>query len=355
MRFLRTLVFISFIAIGIFFVIDQFDTSPEEVKDKISNVVKEKKSLLESKVTPEKRQPEMPLKGDVYQWIGKSSDELIENLGDPLRKDKSAYGYTWWVYTDHTSQYIQFGIQDNKISTVFATGSDLDMTPVQIGQAYKSVNDQFSFANEVNYSKGVSSYKFHLNAEDLKMRPLVKITDGLFVQLYFDTFTSELSSIRVLTADVLLKHRQYEIEYRGKLPDEPNLSDEAWTKVDSGMEKQIFDITNVMRNNYGMSKLKWEEAVSEVAFMHSKDMADNDYFSHDSLDGRGLKERLAVKDIFYLSAGENIAAQYPDAPAAMEGWLNSEGHREALLNDEYTHLGAGVHQLNYTQNFLGRP
>lgn len=355
MRFIRTLFLISLIAIGIFFLFDQFDGSTDEVTDKISNVVKEKKNLLESKVMPEERQPEMPLKGDVYQWIGKSSDELTETLGDPIRKDDSAYGYTWWVYTDHSSQYIQFGIQDNEISTIYATGKDLDVNPVQVGQSYKEINEQFSFLDEVNYSKGVSTYNFHLNAEDLEMRPLVKVTDDLFIQFYFDTFTKKLSSIRVLTADVLLKHRQYEIEYRGKLPNEPDLSDEAWAKVDSGMEKQIFDITNVMRNQYDKSKLKWEEDVSEVAFMHSKDMAENNYFSHDSLDGRGLKERLAVKDIFYLSAGENIAAQYPDAPAAMEGWLNSEGHREALLNDAYTHLGAGVHQLYYTQNFLGKP
>ncbi|MBR3119412.1 MAG: CAP domain-containing protein, partial [Oceanobacillus sp.] len=44
-----------------------------------------------------------------------------------------------------------------------------------------------------------------------------------------------------------------------------------------------------------------------------------------------------------------------DAPAAMEGWLNSEGHREALLSNDYTHIGVGVHRLYYTQNFLGKP
>jgi Uncharacterized protein with SCP/PR1 domains len=38
--------------------------------------------------------------------------------------------------------------------------------------------------------------------------------------------------------------------------------------------------------------------------------------------------------------------------AVMEGWLNSEGHRETLLNEQYNYLGVGVHRLYYTQNFL---
>jgi uncharacterized protein YkwD len=355
MRLIRFLIVLSLVAIGIFYMVEQFDIPGNEATDKISKKVKEKTNLLENKAVPEKRTEEIPLDGDVYQWVDQSTDKLIASFGEPDRKDKSAYGYTWWVYTDQHSQYIQFGIADDKIQTIYATGGNLDLEPVQIGQNYQTVDDKLSFSNEVSYSKGISSYQFKLKPEDMKIRPLAKITDDIFVQCYFDTFTDELSAIRVLTADVLLKHRPYEIAYHGKLPDEPDLSDKAWKQVDTGMEKQIFDLTNVMRNQYGVPTVKWEDTVSEVAFAHSKDMSDNHYFSHDSLDGSGLKERLAVKDVYYLSAGENIAAQYTDAPAAMIGWLNSEGHREALLNKAYTHLGVGVHRLYYTQNFLGKP
>ncbi|MGK0698226.1 CAP domain-containing protein [Priestia flexa] len=51
-------------------------------------------------------------------------------------------------------------------------------------------------------------------------------------------------------------------------------------------------------------------------------------------------------------AGENIASNYTDGPAAVEGWLNSEGHRKALLNNDFTHLGVGVYEKFYTQNFI---
>lgn len=54
----------------------------------------------------------------------------------------------------------------------------------------------------------------------------------------------------------------------------------------------------------------------------------------------------------FQQAGENIAYNYVDGPAAVEGWLNSEGHRKALLNEDYTHLGVGVDHKYYTQNFI---
>ncbi|GAB3799932.1 CAP domain-containing protein [Virgibacillus kimchii] len=319
-----------------------------------------KQHTLETKVAPEIDR-KFPLEGDLFQWMKSNTEALTEAFGEPDRKDMSAYGYTWWVYTDQHDSYVQFGVLENKVVTIYATGEDLDLSPIHIGQEYDSAVDaytasgEFQFSNEVDYTSSFSSYTFILNDEDLKSRPLVKVDDDIFIQNYFDTFKNELSSIRVLTADVLLRHRPYELRYRGNLPESPNLSEEAWEEVEKGMEQQIFDITNVIRKRHNSTALSWEDDVSEVAYFHSKDMADNNYFSHTSLNGDGLKERLSELNLFYRTAGENIAAQYSDAPSAMEGWLNSEGHREALFNDEYTHLGVGVYRLYYTQNFLQKP
>lgn len=354
MRLMRNVLLLLLIVAGGYYLLHQNNISPKEAIDDFSKVLKQKENMLETKEVPEEKQQSISLEGDVFKWIGKSPDELIEELGEPARKDLSAFDYVWWVYTDQKHEYIQFGISDDEIKTVFATGDDLLSEPVKMGESYEVVNEQVAFENEVSYSEGISSYTFRLNEEDLEMRPLAKIEDDLFIQYYFDTFTDKLSSIRILTADVLLQHRPYEVEYRGNLPDPPELSNEKWEKVETGMEQQIFDMTNVIRNQHEKSGLEWEDTVGEVAFSHSKDMSDNNYFSHYGLDGSGLKERLAAKEIHYLAAGENIAAQYTDAPGAMIGWLNSEGHREALLNDDYTHLGVGVYRFYYTQNFLSK-
>ncbi|WP_390308316.1 CAP domain-containing protein [Virgibacillus sediminis] len=353
MRLLKMLFVLSVVLFGGYYLLERLELPTEDPIEKISNVVKEKKMQLGSKEAPEAE--ENPLEGSLFHWTGLTTDALTSEMGDPSRKDDSPYGYKWWIYTDQISYYVQFAVDEQQeIVGVYAVGEGFDVEPVSMGDSYSRVSEHLSFSEEVDFQDGLSSYTFHLGPEDLQKRPLAKVSDDLFVQAYFDIFTDQLSSIRVMNGDMLLSHRPYQVEYRGSLPEEPDFTDDKWTEIEDGKEQQIFDITNVIRHQHGRSALEWEESVSQVAYGHSRDMAEQEYFSHTSLNGDGLKERLGVLDIPYITAGENIAAQYPDAPAAMHGWLNSEGHRQALLNEEYTHLGVGVHRFHYTQNFIER-
>ncbi|MHA6251406.1 CAP domain-containing protein [Oceanobacillus sp. CAU 1775] len=352
MRKIRNLLVITIIGlVGLYL----WNQSEVDFQGVIQSEVIEKMNDLQSKTSPDSNFYKVPLEGDVYEWMGSTEEELIQTYGEPVRVDRSAYGYEWFVYTDHAENYIQFGVEDGEIKTIYAIGDEYAIDPIAIGQSYEQINEVFNFEDQVSYSKGLASYSFKMTTDDMKRRPLVKINDDNFLQLYFDTFTNELSSVRVLAADVLLKQRPYEISYRGTLPDPLTFSDKEWEQIEAGMEQQIFDISNVIRTRFNRSLFEWDSEVSEVAFNHSKDMNNNNYFSHYSQNGDGLKERLEVTGLFYIAAGENIAAQYPDAPSAVEGWLNSEGHREALLTEEYTHLGVGVYRYYYTQNFLAKP
>lgn len=287
----------------------------------------------------------------VFSLMNKTSEEITELLGEPIRKDKTAYGYTWWVY-DSLEKYIQLGMRDNRVETVFATGDELDSAPISIGDAYEDLINDFTITPNVTYEKGISHYTFLLNEEDLQVNPLIQLDEDLFVQANIDTFTNEVSSLRIMTGDLLLSQRFYEMEYRGSLPEEIELSDKEWEEVQQGMEEQIVSVTNVFRKRFGLQLLEYDPLVSKVAYAHSKDMHDQQYFSHESKDGRGLKERIEAENVYYVGAGENIAAQHSDALAAMHGWLNSEGHRETMLNEQYNYLGVGVHRLYYTQNFI---
>ncbi|MEI3597009.1 MULTISPECIES: CAP domain-containing protein [unclassified Oceanobacillus] len=352
MRILRSLVLLTIVVILAFYWIEQDELNSQE---KVESQVVEKALMLQAKSTPVLTASKQVLQGDLYHWIGKPIEELEQEMGEPVRKDLSAYGYIWWVYTNESDYYIQFGIEDDHVQTIYAIGNGLSLEPIQLGASYESIREEFPFKEEVGYTDGYATYTFRMTAEDMIQRPLVKVSDDLFMQFYFDTFTNELSSVRLMEADVLLRHQPYEVVYRGPLPAKPDLTDNEWSQVEKGMEQQIFNISNVLRNRFDKSTLEWEEDVSGVAYNHSKDMNDNNYFSHYSLNGDGLKERLEITGLLYISAGENIAAQYPDAPAAVEGWLNSDGHREALLQEEYTHLGVGVYRFYYTQNFLAKP
>ncbi|SHF48889.1 CAP domain-containing protein [Ornithinibacillus halophilus] len=353
----RVLLFLLLLLLAISIVLFLFNDK-ESTQKPVNHIYHESltsEKELQNKQVPEKIISDHILQDNLFKWMGSGVNQLEEALGEPLRKDISSYGYTWLVYMKDHSEYVQFGVMDDEVKTIFATGMDVGTNSIKIGDDYDHLNQIFSFSTEVTYGKGITSYTFQLDEEDLKMRPLVRVGNDVYMQLYFDTFTQKLSSIRILTGEILLLQRPYALSYRGDLPEQPKLSDEQWDQVEAGMESQIFDITNVIRNSFDRSTLEWEESVKEVAYLHSKDMAENNYFSHYALNGDGLKERLAAQDIFYFSAGENIAALYVDAPAAVEGWLNSEGHREALLNNDFTHLGVGVFRYYYTQNFLTKP
>src|SRR5699024_10075985 len=107
-------------------------------------------------------------------------------------------------------------------------------------------------------------------------------------------------------------------------------SDKDWESIQAGMEKQIFDLTNIIRKRHNLEPVKYDEVVSEVAYLHSKDMYENQYFSHESKDGEGLKERLEAKERFYAGALENIAAQHVDAIGSVQDWHSISGRSEAV-------------------------
>ncbi|WP_230199509.1 CAP domain-containing protein [Bacillus testis] len=284
-------------------------------------------------------------------YVGGSSAAIIDTFGQPARKDPSSYGYDWWIYNASPEGYMQVGVKNNKVVTIYALGKRANVSPITIGQKVDELFRSFNLETTIDLEWEGNSYRFELSEEDLGMRPLVKVGD-VYAQVYIDKFTGKISSVRFLDVETLVKQRPYELIYRGNLPKDEELSEEDWKKIQAGDEQQIFDITNVIRERFGLHPVKWDEATSKVAYLHSLDMYKEDYFSHDSPVYGDLAKRLQTGNVKYRLAGENIAAKYVDGVAAFEGWLNSKGHREALLNKEFTYLGVGVHQKYYTQNFI---
>lgn len=295
---------------------------------------------------------EQPQTG-VGSLIGKDIEALKAVMGAPARVDLSAYGFHWWIFNDSLNQYVQAGVLNGKVVTAYGIGTSVNVEPFKIGQPIEEVFSKNLIDPELTFEFNGSSYKFELSEQDMNNRPIIKMGD-YFVQLYVDKFTGLVSSIRYLDSETLVKQRPYEMVYRGELLEAPELTEEDWLRVEAGMEKQILDITNVIRARHELELLQWDDETAQVAYAHSKDMAEADYFSHESEKYGTLADRLKAADIIYELAGENIAANYTDAPAVVEGWLNSESHREALLNNEYSHLGVGVYRRHYTQNFLKR-
>ncbi|WP_111643889.1 CAP domain-containing protein [Paranoxybacillus vitaminiphilus] len=287
----------------------------------------------------------------IMSLIGKSAEEVKKQFGEPVRIDYSAYDYKWWIYNHQPQTYVQIGILKNRVVTVYVCGEKVNVKPFQINQPIKDIFNKIPIDSSIPVSLENGTYRFELSEEDLTFQPLVKLGD-VYAQIYVDRFTGRVSSVRFMDAETLIKMRPYELVYRGKLLAPKLLSVKEQKKVELANAKQILDITNVVRQRHGVEMVRWDEKTSKAAYEHSKDMKENQFFSHESPLHGDLKDRLVSSGVNFQIAGENIAAQYVDGAAAVEGWLNSESHRETLLNEQFTHLGVGVFDKYYTQNFI---
>lgn len=284
-------------------------------------------------------------------YIGRNIDDFQKKYGTPTRIEPSFYGYDWWIYHQNNDQYMQVGVADQTIVTIVVVGEKINAEPFIIGQRlediYKKVNMQTEV--EVKYNEGV--YRFVINEEDVNYRPLIPLGD-IYAQLYLDKFTGELLFVRFMDKKTLLELRPYDLTYRGELIKPRELSQDEWAAAERGTEKQIYDLTNIVRSRYSVPPLEWDEKTAQVALLHSQNMFETETFSHESEKFGDLADRLEAKQIYYEKAGENIAYQYSDSIAVIAGWLNSKGHRETFLDKDFTHIGVGVYQKYYTQNFI---
>lgn len=123
-------------------------------------------------------------------------------------------------------------------------------------------------------------------------------------------------------------------------------------------ELQVLNLVNEQRANYGLPALKYSTQLEAVAYSHSKDMAQNNYFSHTNLSGQSPFDRMRLAGISYRSAAENIAAGQRTPQEVVNAWMNSSGHRANILNSSVTEMGVGIYSggsygVYWTQLFRG--
>ncbi|MFC0015909.1 MULTISPECIES: CAP domain-containing protein [Allobacillus] len=142
----------------------------------------------------------------------------------------------------------------------------------------------------------------------------------------------------------------------------PEKRDGDSVKTPSQLEdllEEIVELTNREREVNGLPALQIDTELQDVAQEKSADMADLNYFSHESPTYGSPFDMLNEFGIDYEVAAENIAAGFFDPEDVVNGWMNSEGHRENILNEEVTHIGVGFEEggemgTYWTQLFIAK-
>jgi uncharacterized protein YkwD len=145
---------------------------------------------------------------------------------------------------------------------------------------------------------------------------------------------------------------------------------DTWEESWSALEMDMLDEVNIRRaagatcgDTYyaPVNAVEMNEVMRVASRLHSLDMANQNYFSHDSLDGRQMADRIA--DAGFQGAwplGENIQGGSSTAADAVASLMTSPGHCQNIMDPEYGVMGIGyaydetsrLHHY-WTQNFGG--
>jgi uncharacterized YkwD family protein len=127
----------------------------------------------------------------------------------------------------------------------------------------------------------------------------------------------------------------------------------------SAAEKRMVDLINNQRSRAGLAPLQVDKSLLEVARLKSTDLIIRNYFSHTSPHYGTPMEMMRNFGISFRWAGENLAFNSCIERAHGNLMTSAQGHRENILNANYTHIGLGIRQKSngtyyITQMFIGR-
>lgn len=123
-----------------------------------------------------------------------------------------------------------------------------------------------------------------------------------------------------------------------------------------GEEWETLSRTNGVRREKSLAPLSVFPELEDAARLRAEECVT--LFDHTRPDGSSCF--TALSGINFYSAGENIAAGYATSQSVTQGWVNSPGHYENMVNSSFSHLGVahktvrGSAYVDYwTQMFVG--
>lgn len=158
-----------------------------------------------------------------------------------------------------------------------------------------------------------------------------------------------------------------------RIVEEETINEPLPPKLDiSKLELKVHDLTNMERQKKGLSTLKYDNRLSEIAKKHSEDMVKREFFSHVNPDGQdptargkatGYPIRKDQGNFYSIGLGENLflTTTYKSmtyingelkscewlslddiAKSTVDGWMNSPNHRKNMLDPRFDREGIGV-------------
>lgn len=110
------------------------------------------------------------------------------------------------------------------------------------------------------------------------------------------------------------------------------------TSQGAQMEADVIAATNAQRAANGLPALSISSCATNQVQSRVAQLVVENGFYHLPLD--------TILADCKVGAGENLALGYPDGAAVVDGWMNSQGHRENLLRPSFVSMGVSCQLQN---------
>lgn len=110
-------------------------------------------------------------------------------------------------------------------------------------------------------------------------------------------------------------------------------------QISSGV---LIDLTNENRLAYNQPALVRNTVLDQAAELKGKDMAQKEYFSHDSPEGVTPWYWFRKVGYNFLYAGENLAINFTEAGDIERAWMQSPLHKANIMNVQFREIGLAV-------------
>ncbi len=117
--------------------------------------------------------------------------------------------------------------------------------------------------------------------------------------------------------------------------------------------KKIIEETNKQRMIYGLSPLEENSLLNSSALLKNEDMCREEYFEHVSPSGEEPGDIVKKTGYQFIVVAENLAkGSFSDEKSVVISWMESPGHRENILNEDYLEIGISAIRCSYKGNDL---
>ena len=121
-----------------------------------------------------------------------------------------------------------------------------------------------------------------------------------------------------------------------------------------GFEREMLELCNQQRRANGKPDIALNNTLCENAAVRAEEISRKNCFSHTRPDGTMCFTAVTVN---YMTCGENIAYGTRSASATVTAWMNSPGHKENILSEDFTEAGFGCYEVSgvryWVQLFIG--